>query len=70
MTVFGFQPHDKNIVLMEFAKCGDIKEIGSGRDDAVNWMHLKYAVRMHATACLLLIMLNSAEEHSPLGAGE
>ena len=70
MTVFGFHAHDKNIVLMEFAKCGDIKEIGSGRDDAVNWMHLKYAVRMHATTCLLLMMLTFAGEHPPLGGGE
>ena len=45
MTIYGFQPSELHVVLREFSKCGDIAHVGSGRQDAVNWVHLHYAVR-------------------------
>ena len=51
MTVFGFQPGDTHAVLREFTKCGDVVHFGSGRDDAVNWVHIHYSVRIIARFC-------------------
>ena len=45
VTCYGFQPSELHVVLREFSKCGDIAHFGSGRQDAVNWVHLHYAVR-------------------------
>ena len=45
MTVFGFQLDDEHTIMREFAKCGEVQQFGSGREDRVNWIHIKYAVR-------------------------
>ena len=44
VTVFGFQPSELHVVLREFSKCGDMVQFGSGRQDAVNWVHIHYSV--------------------------
>ena len=48
VTVFGFQPGQLNLVMREFAKCGDIVHVGSDREDSANWVHIQYAVRSAA----------------------
>ena len=45
VTVFGFQPGQLQLVMREFAKCGDIVHVGNGREDSANWVHIQYAVR-------------------------
>ncbi len=45
VTVFGFQLGQLNLVMKEFAKCGDIVHVGNGREDNANWVHIQYAVR-------------------------
>ena len=44
VTVFGFQPSQLQLVMREFAKCGDIVHVGNGREDSANWVHIQYAV--------------------------
>ena len=51
VTVFGFQPGDTPAVLREFSKCGDIIHFGSGREDAVNWVHIHFAVSAGCRPC-------------------
>ena len=54
VTVFGFQPSELHVVLREFSKCGDMVQFGSGRQDAVNWVHIHYSVPPRALSCPLL----------------
>lgn len=44
VTVFGFPPSAETLIMQEFSRCGDILHFTSGRDDAVNWTHIHYAV--------------------------
>jgi hypothetical protein len=44
VTVFGFPPSAETLIMQEFSRCGDILHFVSGRDDAVNWTHIQYAV--------------------------
>ena len=43
VTAFGFAPADRPLVLEALAACGDVLAFGSGREDAVNWVHLQFS---------------------------
>ena len=45
VTAFGFAPRDAPLALGALAACGDVLAFGSGRHDAVNWVHVQFAVR-------------------------
>jgi hypothetical protein len=49
VTVFGFPPSAETLIMQEFSRCGDILHFVSGRDDAVNWTHIQYAVSSSAS---------------------
>ncbi len=44
VTVYGFQPSQRHLIMKEFAKCGDILKFGDGREDGANWVHIQYSV--------------------------
>ena len=44
VTAFGFAPRDAPLALDALAACGDVLAFGSGRHDAVNWVHVQFAV--------------------------
>lgn len=46
VTVYGFQPSQRHLIMKEFAKCGDILKFGDGREDGANWVHIQYSVSL------------------------
>ena len=44
VTVYGFQPSQRHLIMKEFSKCGDILKFGDGREDGSNWVHIQFAV--------------------------
>ena len=70
ITVYGFQSGDQQLVLREFAKCGDILHFGSGREDKVNWVHIQYAVSNLPLYMELWSMADLAHDVPWLIAGE
>ncbi|KAK9823902.1 hypothetical protein WJX72_006256 [[Myrmecia] bisecta] len=53
VTVFGFQPADRHLVLSEFSKCGEVVQFDSGAGAlACNWLHLRFANKYQAQRAL------------------
>ena len=46
VTVYGFQPSQRHLIMKEFAKCGDILKFGDGREDGANWVQIQYSVSL------------------------
>lgn len=44
VTVYGFQPSQRHLIMKEFSKCGDILKFGDGREDGTNWVHIQFSV--------------------------
>ena len=44
VTVYGFQPSQRHLIMKEFAKCGDILKFGDGCEDGTNWVHIQFSV--------------------------
>ena len=65
VTIYGFQPSELHVVLREFSKSGDIAHFGSGRQDAVNWVHIHYAVRCCPAGALCVCRLHVARGAVP-----
>ena len=48
VTAFGFPPEDKEAVLAELQKCGNISSCGSFAVGAANWVHVQFQSRFDA----------------------
>ena len=48
VTAFGFPPEDKEVVLAELQKCGNISSCGSFAAGTANWVHVQFQSRFDA----------------------
>ena len=59
VTVYGFQPSQRHLIMKEFSKCGDILKFGDGREDGTNWVHIQFSVSSSDSYLLVLCKPNS-----------